>query len=238
MSSTARTLEGDEHAVDTTRPDPPLHLDCGDGFELPSLVGVLVEDLLELVTGHLATEQALAKLDHPVLVTSHHASLPAPDFGQFLPQCVRFACPVCRVALPGVSGRGERYADGAKCQDRARNSAISARSARTSLRMVAAATASFRWCSATSALTSVATCSSIARTTTAMNRFSTANVDTSRYTMKKIQASGWTAIASRAMFAQSSVVITWNRLNSELPRSPKRSGTPSPNSWVAITAAT
>jgi hypothetical protein len=45
-ASVERTLEGDEHAVATARPDPSLHLDCGDGLELPPLVRMLVEDLL------------------------------------------------------------------------------------------------------------------------------------------------------------------------------------------------
>jgi hypothetical protein len=73
-ASAARTLEGNEHAIHPTRPDPALDLDCGDGLELPPIVRLIVKDLLKLVTGHLAPEQALAKLDHLVLVTGHHAA--------------------------------------------------------------------------------------------------------------------------------------------------------------------
>jgi hypothetical protein len=73
-ASAARTLEGDEHAVHTTRPDTALDLDCGNGLELPPVVRLIVKDLLKLVTGHLAPEQALAKLHHLVLVTGHHSA--------------------------------------------------------------------------------------------------------------------------------------------------------------------
>ena len=73
-ASVARTLEGDEHAVHTTRPNTSLDLDCGDGLELPPVTGMVVKDLLKLVTGHLASEQALAELNHLVLVTGRHVA--------------------------------------------------------------------------------------------------------------------------------------------------------------------
>ena len=67
-------LEGDEHAIDTTRSDTSLHLDSGDRLERPALRAVVVENLLELVAGHLAADESLTKLDHLVL---RHSCLPS-----------------------------------------------------------------------------------------------------------------------------------------------------------------
>ena len=62
--SAARTLEGDQDPLDTTWPDPSLHLDRGDGLELPTMARMIVENSLQLVPGHLASDQALANLDY------------------------------------------------------------------------------------------------------------------------------------------------------------------------------
>ena len=74
QASAERTLEGDKHALHPTRPDTSFDLDCGDGLKLSPVARMLVKDLLKLVTGHLAAKQALAKLDHLVLVTGRHAA--------------------------------------------------------------------------------------------------------------------------------------------------------------------
>ena len=80
--------------------------------------------------------------------------------------------------------------------------------------------------------------SSIALTTTAMNRLSTTKVQTSTNAMKNIQARGCSAMTSRAMSLQASPVIIWNSVNSDVGRSPKKSGAVREYSLVAITAAT
>jgi hypothetical protein len=67
--SAARTLEGDQDPLNTTWPDPSLHLDRGDGLELPTIAGMIIENSLQLVPGHLASDQALANLDYLVLIT-------------------------------------------------------------------------------------------------------------------------------------------------------------------------
>src|SRR6476469_5483359 len=60
-------LEGDQEAVNATRSDAALDVHGGDRLERPSLRAVLVEDLLELVAGHLPAHEPFAKLDDLVL---------------------------------------------------------------------------------------------------------------------------------------------------------------------------
>ena len=56
--------------------------------------------------------------------------------------------------------------------------------------------------------------------------------------MKNTQAPGWASVTGRMTLAQSSPVMTWNRLSRELGRSPKCSGSVEPNMCVDITPHT
>jgi hypothetical protein len=68
MALSDAALKGNEEALGPPRSDPALHLGAGDRPELPSLGRVIVEELLELPTGHLVADQALADLDDLVFV--------------------------------------------------------------------------------------------------------------------------------------------------------------------------
>src|SRR3954471_2201564 len=70
--SAHRPLEGDEHTLDATTAKPALDVHGGDGTQLPALLCVLVQHLLQLVTGHLAAEHALTKFHDLVLVPTRH----------------------------------------------------------------------------------------------------------------------------------------------------------------------
>ncbi len=74
VSSADRPFKGDEETFDPARPDAAPDLDGGDRPELPALSGMLVENLFEVVAGHLAADHALAELDHRVLVAVRHAT--------------------------------------------------------------------------------------------------------------------------------------------------------------------
>src|SRR4051812_43845634 len=72
------SLEGDQDALHASRSHAALHVDGRDRSELPALTSVLVQDLLQLVAGHLAADHPLADLLHLVLVTPSHRPLPSP----------------------------------------------------------------------------------------------------------------------------------------------------------------
>jgi hypothetical protein len=74
VSSADRPFKGDEETFDPARPDAALDFNGGDRPELQALSGMLVENLFELVAGHLAADHALAELDHRVLVAVRHAT--------------------------------------------------------------------------------------------------------------------------------------------------------------------
>ena|SRR6266540_111900 len=69
-------LEGHQYAFHAAGPDPALHLNRCDRLQLPSLRGLFVEDLLELLTGHLAADEPLSELDDLVLIALDHGSTP------------------------------------------------------------------------------------------------------------------------------------------------------------------
>src|SRR4051794_18319429 len=60
-------LEGDEDAADAARADATLHVNGRDRLQRPALGAVLVQDLFELVAGHLSAHQSFTKLDDLVL---------------------------------------------------------------------------------------------------------------------------------------------------------------------------
>src|SRR5215470_6746710 len=105
--SGGRTLERDEDASHASRADAALHFNRRYRLQLPPLLGVLVEGLLQLVSGHLAADQALAKLDHLVLESTCHAPKGTGAAFGSLPggPLVRNSVPrdVNRLARPGVS---------------------------------------------------------------------------------------------------------------------------------------
>jgi hypothetical protein len=67
QASGHRTLEGDDQTLDGPWPDPPLDVRVSDGLEHPALPRLIIQDLLEPVSGERPTDPLLEKLDDPIL---------------------------------------------------------------------------------------------------------------------------------------------------------------------------
>lgn len=89
-------LEGNEDAIYAPRTKAAFHLDRRDALEGPTLGAVLVEDLLQFVTGHLPADHAFAKFNDLVL---RHFLLP---YSMFLQAAIHLITR-CNTVLPSSS---------------------------------------------------------------------------------------------------------------------------------------
>src|SRR2546426_9049067 len=64
----ARPFEGEEQAFDRAGADTPLDVGGGDRLQAPAVLGMLVENLLQLVAVQRVTDQRLPETDDLVLV--------------------------------------------------------------------------------------------------------------------------------------------------------------------------
>ena len=68
LRGTLFTFEGDQQTIYSTRANTAFDLDGGDGPELPSVAGLVIQETFQLLTGHLAADHLLANLYDLVLV--------------------------------------------------------------------------------------------------------------------------------------------------------------------------
>lgn len=72
-------LEGDQQTFDPTRAEATLDLSGGDGLQqLPARGGLLIEDLLQLIAGYLAADQAFTDLERCTHSAFVHRRRPSP----------------------------------------------------------------------------------------------------------------------------------------------------------------